>query len=481
MAHWMICISTQQEVANLLPALTLGVERVVTLATSHAMARGWPGQLEHALSLSGVPLRVVELDASQERSPWALAQRVEALLAERAAHDQVTFSWAGGQKVQSAGLWMAYAALAQAQPLAGHEAIYVDALRGTLMRWRAPQDPKPQEERLALGQRLDLAQLLACSGLSRFEDPDHVQLWPLEQPLPWWVEQASALFHTSSELRRMCFALGDRSSDSPGERPIEERLSEETLTALLMQALETLPAPWSQRGELRANLGSFKAYARGPLSQRLRKLIVSHLRRPDAWQLPDIAAPTQPDVLDYLSRVQAGPLPQTWRAGGYQVAPGQTLHQGRFARLFEWLVMARVLAWAQANPQLVSSVHGNLKVCDPRSPHEVFAEFDVLIVDRAGRAIVLDAKSFTQDRQTERAQRYAASAVGGSFGRRLAVMAAYRQDIGQPSTLTPETQWGAQPWFPKALLRQLARQQGDSLLTLDETDSFERRLTQLCA
>lgn len=476
MAHWLICISTQQEIANLLPARLLSVDKVYALATEHARAQGWPQQLERALERSQTPLEVVALSDEQARGPVALRRRVEALLEAKAAGDVITFAWAGGQKVQSVGLWLAYEALVAREPDRAHAAVYVDAQRGVGMCWGQPDEC----EELSMQVELTLDEVLDVRALKRTLRGRGQLLWP--GPTPWqpWQLEACRLFAQSQEFRRLCFESATPAEE--GSRELEQCLSVEGVRQSMERALELIPSAWvSEQDQLRKPWSTLRARLTQEVSDRLRRLIIEQLRRAPAELSLKVEPPRSPQVRAYMASIQLGPI--SWRAGQYKIGQGE---QARFSTLFELLLMERVQRWAMAYPELVAQVWANVEVC--RHGHdEVLAEFDVVILDRVGRVVVLDAKSFKQDNQGARAQTYASQQLGGSFGQRYAVYPMFKEDIGAPTTALPSHQWGAQPWYPKALTNQSAHwRDGTSqraamqLIPFDESDALERRLTALC-
>lgn len=238
MAHWLICISTQQEIANLLPARLLSVDKVYALATEHARAQGWPQQLGRALERSQTPLEVIALSDEQARGPVALHRRVEALLEAKTTDDVITFAWAGGQKVQSVGLWLAYEALVAREPERAHAAIYVDAQRGVGMCWGQPDEC----EELSMQVELTLDEVLDMRALTRMQRGRGQLLWPKPQAWQPWQLEACQLFAQRQEFRRLCFE-----SATPAEedsRELEQRLGVEVVRQSMSRALELVPSAW---------------------------------------------------------------------------------------------------------------------------------------------------------------------------------------------------------------------------------------------
>lgn len=475
----LICISTQQEVANLLPALAMKVDRVYTLATPHAEAQRWPEQLKSALASAQIPLEVWAVDDRQASSPATLSalvlEHIHALLAKEDL--TLIFAWGGGQKPQSAGLWMAFSQLK-----GPHQAVYWDAHRGTCLTWCADDITSPAHTTAQVNP--SLKQLLAVNGLQLTPKHTAQRCWPDQDSTSWpqGLSEAYVLFSQDEDFRRLCFEFylgAAERADAP--TTLEELIDLARLKDSFTQALQLIPDKWFKHDRLTTSWSDTHQFLTDSVVPRMRKLYIQAHKQQQ--QTAPVAPPQSEPTAAYFTQLSEG-KPLNWQAGRYPLARSPI---ERFPKLFEAMLTWRVAQWAEQNPTLVSQVWSNVEVCRI-GDESVFAEFDVVIIDRVGRVIILDAKTGGQDNQGARAQSFAAQHLGGSFGKRFAVYPMYQSDIGEPSNATEPKTWGAKPWYPKPLLRQIAHWRDDQshrealqLLPFDETDTLEHRLNQLCA
>ena len=67
---------------------------------------------------------------------------------------------------------------------------------------------------------------------------------------------------------------------------------------------------------------------------------------------------------------------------------------------------------------------------------DIAFEWDIAILLRTGKLIVLDCKTFVKDKKESRAQRFNVHAVGGSFAERYEVFPAFQEDEQAPWLIT---------------------------------------------
>jgi hypothetical protein len=222
----MVCIATNQEVTNLIPALEYQAREVVTFATRYAAAQRWPQRLADALRTR--PVRVVELTDEHEYAPNRLAALIlHHIRHHRADAEPVCFAWAGGQKPQSVGMWLAFEALCQREPRSGHIAAYMEQTQGKLLEWPRPQDNARQRD---ITHPIGIDELLACYGqvVSPGEGAG-TPLWPHPTSLSW-IKSTYNIYQNNKYYLALCFQyhtalLQGHNVSLPGDKSVLEYLN----------------------------------------------------------------------------------------------------------------------------------------------------------------------------------------------------------------------------------------------------------------
>jgi hypothetical protein len=199
----LVCIATQQEVTNLIPALELEVREVLSFVTERASRERWAEHLGAALRTRAV--RKIPIPEPYEYSPGELAHLIlEMLQTYRQREEPVCFAWAGGQKPQGVGVWQAFSMLSDREPGGGHKAAYMEQNRGELLIWDSPhQSPTPE----LLKRSPSIHELLLCYGQQPRPDTEKATsttLWP-NPVLPTWLNNTYDLYQNNQIFRRLCF------------------------------------------------------------------------------------------------------------------------------------------------------------------------------------------------------------------------------------------------------------------------------------
>jgi hypothetical protein len=496
--HTLVCVSTAQEIINALPALELGVARVLTLVTDGARKAGWAENL--AAGLKGIEVEQVALPPEQEDSPHEIKRLILEALEERGLGRGVALGWGGGQKPHSAGLWLAFEALHGAHP-AEALIIYIDANRNQKQVWTDPQAPAARtefyqaaEEGEERPKRLDLDRLLALSGLRQTPKSQGLiqgaqpcaRLWPPSaEALPAWAGEACDLFAASQGFRRVCFELAAMGSDTRQRADADQLEAQfkahpfDDFGALVWEAWPKSGVPASLDAKARNWIGQ-------NLAPTMRKRLLEEAKRQARLAYdaePTVALPEDEGGLAWLRGCNEGLGASLGR--GTCVAP-QTL---KFSQLFEVLLAERVRRWAQERAKRGKAPREILLNLEfqQRSGREATAELDITILTQAGQVVTLDAKSFAVDKATQHAQERRFQTLGGSFGKRWICWPMFTADCGQPDRRTPEDTWGNLPWYPKELVEQIKYWRADredfpkealKLIPYDDTSALEDMLDQ---
>jgi hypothetical protein len=197
----LVCISTNQEVTNLIPALEYESRAVLAFATPHALSQQWPQRLADALRTRAV--HTIPIPNDHEYAPARLATLILKHIAQHRADERVCFAWAGGQKPQSVGMWLAFESLSTREPDGGHIAAYMEQNQGKLLEWRRPAD---DANPIPITRSLSLDELLGCYGqiIRQEEHGAGISLWPAPSPAPW-VQETYKLYQGNVDFRRLCF------------------------------------------------------------------------------------------------------------------------------------------------------------------------------------------------------------------------------------------------------------------------------------
>jgi hypothetical protein len=483
----MVCISTNQEIANLLPALWCDASGVISMVTSYARGKGWPSNLERALE--GMSLFVEELDGEAEVSPARVRELIEeAVRRYRVDEAQpVVFAWGGGQKPQGAGVWLAFVSLYAREPQAGHRAVYVEQNNKRLLRWDSP-DEAPVIEGLEPTLALSLERVLATSGLKVIDEASCIKLSPHRDELdPAWGE-VYELYQRNQAFRELCFRYGAgdvEDADLLDELPkqalsdwLDAKFSATLSAAKLESRFSSFMVGWPK--VMIAEHVRKPTYVKNMIVS-VRKYIKDELKRADEPVTVEI--PADEEVRAYLERVNGRPIEAREVRYGFLLAP----EVNRFSMLFEKMIAWRVASWLdQGTSARVYDVRVNMKYTHQQdAPDYAIGELDVVVLTRSGVVVALDAKTFPKDfGKTQRAQEHSVSQVGGSFASRYVVFPMHSADLGKASA-EPVNQWGAQPWYPAALLAQISkveRREADAprLVPFDEGRRFEEALAKVC-
>ncbi|MFP7756016.1 hypothetical protein ACLG6S_15445 [Thermodesulfobacteriota bacterium B35] len=95
----MICVSTRQNTANLVPFLQLGCDTMLIMETEHAQQKGWSSGLKSVLKKRGKQARISSLGAGTDLA--AMVARIEELAN---VAPSVCWNIGGGQKMQQMAL-----------------------------------------------------------------------------------------------------------------------------------------------------------------------------------------------------------------------------------------------------------------------------------------------------------------------------------------------------------------------------------------
>jgi hypothetical protein len=475
----LVCIATQQEVTNLIPALELDARHVLSFATRHALASHWPAHLRDALRT--IPLTAIPIDEALESSPVALAaQLLAAIKDHRLGEEPLCFAWAGGQKPVSLAFWLAFAQLHAHEPTGGHCAAYMETHTGRLLRWSAPDQPPVSTP---LSRSLSIDELLACYGQETTENKKMRLLWPPE-PLPEWLPACYDLYQRSQPMRRLCF---ERAEAAGRADVFDQGLDPEQLRAWI----EAQFADRVSAGALEKLLDERWRPSLHPALLRVDKPLVLDLVRRSRNAIKDalltpahvlrVAIPDDGPLRAYLSQVNARAITASEPLRGLMLAPDIQ----KFSELFEFLIQHRVARWLESRSPYVHDVRANIEY---RAPGAAGAsgELDVAILARSGRLIALDAKTFLVDLgKTQRAQETSVRMAGGSFAQRFIVLPMHEDDIGAPEAAADGAGGDAQPWYPVGMVQQIKRARlrvpdAPAIVPFDGGDAFERALDRLC-
>lgn len=459
-----ICIHTQQQVANLLPWLELGADRGWGLETPYAAKEGWAGNLQRALG-AHVQAASLTIPADEETLPGKLRRRVLSLLQQGPAKGRVAFAWGGGQKPLSAGLWEAFVAWHSREPDAGHIAVYAEPHRGKLLVWTTPEH---MEER-PLGATPTFQQLAHAAGF---------EVRPTTSPGPddlTAMRRLEEVFTASQELRRYAFERAAFLSQE-GTTALSRAEEQEFIEQRFKNVLPAAEASRIAADELTRALGGAPITLDPARLDWLAQRFIPQLR--NAWLQvlqrglaeEDIGLPTDPDALDLLQDVNPDGLEARPLALGL---PGVT----RLGPLFERILESRLRRWLHSRGAPVRELLFNVILQRPGAGQQT-AELDVVLVTHSGRLLVIDAKTFKEDSATRNAQTRAVEQLGGSFAMRFIVIPAFQADLPY-----------AGDWYPAPLLHLLnasappdaPRTDAARLVPFDETQTLEETLDRLCA
>ncbi len=451
----------------------VGAGRGWMVEPPEARAGGWGGQLRRALGGS-VPVESVPLSAEEAALPGSVRRRVvEALL--RSARGPVAFAW-GGDHPAGAGVWEAFIAWWRRDPQGGHVAVRLDLAEERVLVWSSPTTVEARPLRVRPG----FAQLVAARG---FEENASAAPPPVD---PEEVAVTERLFASRPEYRRFCFEWAGRlaAESVPGlsidahrlmvEESFQRTVSLEVMGQLVEEGLRNAPASMGEEA------GRWVVQGLGPW---LRRALGTLLRQQSVEPSP-VALPADPAVLHWLTRCNGGALEEATARGSVNLGISGC---DRFSLLFERLLEARVRRWAAAREAWLGGLAFNPTIRRPGSGQNL-GEFDVALVTRLGRLVVLDAKTFDDDVATRRAQTQVVEQVGGAQARRCVVVPAFAPEVGRPDLSAPLDAWGLAPWYPRKLAVLLARAADprataeERLLVLpyDASDALERGLDTLC-
>jgi CspA family cold shock protein len=504
----LICISTRQQMANLLPIEEFNPKRVVALTTEYARRAGWNEWLDHACEPK---VETLMLEADGDLEPAEIC----ACAVERLGRIEgpVVLAWAGGQKPMSTGLWLAFEDMYESGRAA--TAAYVDQNRGELLVWTSPRDMKRSD----LTTRVSIPQAFTAAGVKISEKQEYFQIWPPEENLPEGIIRATKLFQAEQDYRRLCFELAQAIGEDENEfglstaeetkvlkRAYGANVNYEDITEKLVELLfrgeDNLQNQWLK--ELSNVRSGSDACARQG-EEALRRVgenrrnwlagKVAALRTYIGYEFwktspPQVELPDNRTVMDLLEDSKDGELALDPVHGRMRLAPpkGYFSATDHFPTLFEYFVIQRVRMWAHNHADDLTHVLANAE-CEQSGRGQVMAEFDVVVLNRSGRMTVLDAKTYTQGNQRRRAQRMSAQQVGGAFTRRYEVYPMFDEDIGSPDRRQPKHKWGTKSWYPRELANQIAHWVADqeeypsaamNLIPFDGQGKFEDALSRLC-
>lgn len=97
-----LCISTQNQAANLLPALQLKADGMILLSSSVADEGGWTGNMKRVCDRRGLPLRIVPIPADAEDAAERMARAVEPHLPDK--DTPIFWNMTGGKKSMTLGI-----------------------------------------------------------------------------------------------------------------------------------------------------------------------------------------------------------------------------------------------------------------------------------------------------------------------------------------------------------------------------------------
>lgn len=503
------CISTGQEIINLLSAVASGAGKVVAVETQGAQTAGWLAHLRQALAMydKSIALTVLPVDPAVESDPLAM-QKLLSADADRLLHGnpslRIGFAWGGGQKPLATGMWLSYYALSSRRPPHTCCAYYADVHTGELI---FSHETTTAPVRLPLP-RVALEVRLAAFGIANHHKKSERRLWPdkyLSDPLahgrsqlPQWLPDVYTLYMTDQDFRRLCFEHAaclsqmNAQPDMTGDATESAIDWDTTLTRDFFKAqfaavtdnwFDKLPKKYS-RESLRGVFSELKLQLPNQLRNRFM-VEAAHQRR----AVQSISPPASAAVQKWLACCN----PDLDCTRSHAVTEIKLTPDGlNFAQLFELLLAWRVLLWAAKHADKVADIRMNIECARSKRQQgaskgaEVLAEFDVLILATSGKLLALDAKSFAVDRQKMRAQSANGVAVGGAASSFLFCFPMFKSDCGEPMRGTPESEWGRQAWYPAQLARQIAQINSDrknnttpelQVIPFDESGDFETTLS----
>lgn len=95
-----ICVSTANQVVNLLPAIQMKAERIILISTEDARRNHWTAHLEWVCRRKGLPVRIVPITREAEKSP----ERMLAELPADVGGPDAIWNISGGKKSMTLGL-----------------------------------------------------------------------------------------------------------------------------------------------------------------------------------------------------------------------------------------------------------------------------------------------------------------------------------------------------------------------------------------
>jgi len=97
-----LCISTQNQAANLLPALQLQADEMILLSSAEANRRGWTENMKRVCDRRKLPLRIVSIPAEAEDAANRMAAAVQPHLPDK--ETQIFWNMTGGKKSMTLGI-----------------------------------------------------------------------------------------------------------------------------------------------------------------------------------------------------------------------------------------------------------------------------------------------------------------------------------------------------------------------------------------
>ncbi|MBK8972726.1 MAG: hypothetical protein IPM37_15840 [Hahellaceae bacterium] len=494
----LICLSTHQEVTNLLPIAASKARRVICLQSAVAHKQNWVEKLRHAMALIDpmVEIQTLLLPEALESNPSGMVEHLEKAL-KHDLLDAPAFAWGGGLKIQSMALWLLFERIAHRHPERNPVALYFELNQGQLLCWL-----KPDEAPVAIRQApILLEPRLASYGFRSIADDTMLRLYRRgcdEPAFPDWLPQAFHLFMHCQDYRRVCFqqaaSISSELGVNMGERG-EPTLDEilELLQSLWRKGLpsQSFESVYKQLYLDKSNRSLFGPNITRPVwpgirvTNELRKQLLSTteanlreclqltLELPETLEVRKFIFACNPEL-----SVQSRP-----KAGQLFLAPGIK----DFGRLFELLVGYRAYLWMKRHHSGVIEAYSNLK-CQAFHSVDIQGEFDLLVLGENGAMLSVDAKSFSVESQLRKAQQARFTDVSGVIGKFFFCFPMFKEDIDRSSANQEGITQHPQPWYPKSLFNQIQKARKDRearrrealpLVAFDESDAFEQLLAKI--
>lgn len=435
----MFCCSTHNQTVNVIPAIQLGVSKLVLFSTAIADKRNWTKRLLQFCVNHDIQCSLIEVDDESERHPEKLATLIEKHLNEY--KDSSCFiNIGGGQKPFTIAFYKVFSN----SMIEGIELVYTEGNQRKLMRFGKDMllHEVPLDIRIGLDALINLYGYHLTESVYAIETQDY-QSVEMKQ-----ATNAARLLKGDVWFQKIFYGMCDNPHFDDRKLNIKqaiqktiESLAEEDWAAVIPSQVEyqnleneiiellnyyrnKKDIPVKKLEKISGSSQLFKEYWNG-VKRKMAELVYQNLHQTDEnnWVVYDCRKRNEERVRIQEAIESIGGLVTIASDG--KIMRNSLKFPRKIGDFFEAMVLSEVLVWLETSKiakQNITHIFANVKTApENKITSEQDAEYDIVLMTRYGTLILIEVKSAKLERDTIRTREFGAFQKSGPYGKSIIV------------------------------------------------------------